>query len=605
MTDGPKRYQIFFAELKRRQVFKVAAVYGAVAFAVLQAADIAFPRIGLPDWTVTFVVALAAIGLPIAIVLAWALEMTREGVKKTDRAKTGELEAIVAQPPRSRWPAGILAAAAIVLLGVSVWWVFRDAAAAGGAVADSASARSIAVLPFVNMSGDPENEYFSDGLAEELINVLTEIEGLKVAARTSAFSFKGKNTDVREIGEALGVGNVLEGSVRKSGDRVRITAQLIQTNDGFHLWSEVYDRQLDDIFAIQEEIADAIASEMELALGSEGRRAVERRRTDDLAAYDLYLLGRHNWATRTDSGLVAARRYFERAIERDSTFARAWAGLANVYDALPWWTHFPADEAVSRGTAAALRAIELDPQLGEAHAALAVLTFEFDWDWAKAERHFRRALELDPDYSTANLWYCQLLYYTGRLDEAVGYCERSLELDPLSMLNNYSSASMYAYMGQFDEAFALYERGEEIEPVGNVLIEHAGMLVLAERYSEAAEVFERWAEAEGFQQPELAREVVAGVGDESRRQSALEALETLQADKPVDPFSWIAPLVQLGETEQAVALVERIYEERHPSLIIIGLDPRFDPLRRDPRFIRVVEEMDLPNGSPAYHQQSN
>jgi len=600
MTDGPKRYQIFFAELKRRQVFKVAAVYGAVAFALLQAADIAFPRIGLPDWTVTFMVALAACGLPIAIVLAWALEMTPEGVKKTDPAKSGELEAIVAQPGGRRWPAGIFAVAAIVLLGASVWWVFRDRGVSEGAASVAAPARSIAVLPFVNMSGDPENEYFSDGLAEELINVLTEIEGLKVAARTSAFSFKAKNTDVREIGEALGVSNVLEGSVRKSGDQVRITAQLIQASDGFHLWSETYDRRLDDIFAIQEEIADAIADEMELTLGSEGRGAVERRRTDDLAAYDLYLLGRHHWANRTEEGLIAARDYFEQAIERDSTFARAWAGLANVYDALPWWTDFPAREAVSKGKAAALRAIELDPELGEAHAALAVLTYEFEWDWEEAERHYLRALELDPDYSTANTWYSQLLFYNGRFDEARRYAERSLELDPLSMINNYSAASLHAYAGEFDRAFEYYERGEQIEPAANVLVEHAGMLVEVGRYEDAADVYERWAEVAGYDDPDFARSLVAGAASESRRRSSLTVLEGLRANMTVDRFSWAGPLVQLGELDRAVELLEQLHEDRSPTVTVIGTDPRFDPLREDPRFISIIEEMGLPNGGPTY-----
>ena len=597
---SPKRYQILFAELKRRQVFKVAAVYGAVAFALVQAADIAFPRIGLPDWTVTFMVALAACGLPIAIVLAWALEMTPDGVKKTDPAKSGELEAIVAQPAGRRWPAGIFAAVAIALLGTSVWWVFRDKGPTEGVPPSVAAEPSIAVLPFDNMSGDPENEYFSDGLAEELINILTEIEGLKVAARTSAFSFKGKNTHVREIGEALGVGHVLKGDVRKSEDQVRITAQLIQTSDGLHVWSETYDRRLLDIFAIQEEIADAIADELGLTLDAESRGTVERRHTDDLAAFDLYLLGRHNWATRTEEGLIAARRFFEQAIERDSTFARAWAGLANVYDALPWWTDFPVAEALANGKAAALQAIELDPQLGEAHAALAVLTHEYERGWEEAEEHYLRALDLDPSYSTANTWYSQMLFYNGRFDEARMYSKRSLELDPLSMLNNYSAARLHAHAGEFNRAFEYYQRSEDIEPAVNVLAEHAGMLVEAGRYEEAADVYERWAEAAGYDEPELARVLVAGVASESRRRSSLAALEGLRYNMTVDPVAWAAPLVQLGELDQAVELLEQLHQDRSPMITVIGTDPRFNPLREDPRFIRIVEAMGLPNGGPTY-----
>jgi TolB-like protein/Tfp pilus assembly protein PilF len=493
-----------------------------------------------------------------------------------------------------------LTALAIALLGASVWWVLRDRSPAEFTPSSMWSHPSIAVLPFVNVSGDLENEYFSDGLAEELTNVLTEIEGLKVAARTSAFFFKGKNTDVREIGEALGVEHVLEGSVRKSGEQVRISTQLIRTDDGSHVWSETYDRRPHEIFIIQEEIADAIANELNLTLDAESREAVQRRRTDDLAAYDLYLLGRHNWAKRTEEGLMAAWRYFEQAIERDPTFARAWAGLANVYDALPWWTDFPVGEAVSNGKAAALKAIELDPELGEAHAALAVLTHEYEWDWEEAERHYLRALELDPDYGIANTWYSQMLYYLGRFEEAREHAERGLELDPLSLLNNYSIARLHAYAGEFERAFEYYERSEAIEPAANVLAEHAEMLVEVGRYEEAADVYERWAEVAEYDEPEFARSLVTGVESESRRRSSIAVLDGLRLNMTVDPFSWLAPLAQLGELDRAIELLEQLHEDRRPRLLAIGADPRFNALREDPRFIAIIEEMGLPNGGPTY-----
>ena len=413
MTDQTPGYQRFFAELKRRRVFRVMAVYGAVAFGVLQAADVLIPALHLPETMITAIAALALLGFPLAIALAWVFDRTPEGLTRTPDADTGEITTIVSQPAGSRWPAGLAAVVGTALLVSGAWWVLgrgddselpvsNEAANPITAVSSDAAVNpdenSIAVLPFVNMSGDPENEYFSDGLSEELINALVMVDGLKVAARTSAFAFRGQERDVREIGSELGVEHVLEGSVRKAGDRVRITAQLIHAEDGFHLWSETYDRQLDDIFAVQEEIAAAISEQLELTLSPEDRSTLARRRTDDIEAYDLYLLGRHNWATRLDQGLLNAQRYFEAAIDRDSSFAPAWAGLAAVYDALPWYTDFPADEGAQRGKSAARNAIALDPSLAEAHAALGVILFEFDWDWDGAAAAFEDMRAADPDY---------------------------------------------------------------------------------------------------------------------------------------------------------------------------------------------------------------
>ena len=314
------------------------------------------------------------------------------------------------------------------------------------------------------MSGDPENEYFSDGLSEELINALVMVDGLKVVARTSAFAFRGQERDVREIGAELGVEHVLEGSVRKAGDRVRITAQLIQAQDGFHLWSETYDRQLDDIFAVQEEIAAAISEQLELTFTPEDRSTLARRRTDDLEAYDLYLLGRHNWATRLDEGLVNAQRYFEAAIERDSAFAPAWAGLAAVYDALPWYTDYPADEGAERGKQAARTAIALDPSLAEAHAALGIILYEFDWDWAGAAAAFEDMRAADPDYAQGLNWECSFLTSIGEIGESLPLCRRAVELDPLFMHNHNILGFALAVAGYREEALASYERAIELQP---------------------------------------------------------------------------------------------------------------------------------------------
>ena len=615
MTDQTPGYQRFFAELKRRRVFRVMAVYGAVAFGVLQAADVLIPALHLPESMITAIAVLALLGFPLAIALAWVFDRTPDGLTRTPEAETGEITTIVSQPAGSRWPAGIAAVVGTALLVSGVWWVIgrsdvSDAATAGTQAGSSVTAaadpraatadqNSIAVLPFVNMSGDPDNEYFSDGLSEELINALVMVDGLKVAARTSAFAFRGQERDVREIGAELGVEHVLEGSVRKAGDRVRITAQLIQAEDGFHLWSETYDRQLDDIFAVQEEIAAAISEQLELTFTPEDRSALARRRTDDLEAYDLYLLGRHNWATRLDEGLLNAQRYFEAAIERDSAFAPAWAGLAAVYDALPWYTDYPADEGAEKGKQAARTAIALDPSLAEAHAALGVILYEFDWDWAGAAAAFDDMQEADPDYAQGLNWECSLLTSIGEIGESLPLCRRAVELDPLFMHNHNMLGFALAVAGYREEALASLERAIELQPEQPELrLDYAVELLAANRLEESVGAYETWLRLEGFEDPSEIRIVVEGVEDPARREAARAALRRLEDSGRIRPFHWIHLWAELGDIERAIAVLETAYAERAPYMVNLGVDARFESIRQDPRVRRILDEMGLPVGVP-------
>ncbi len=615
MTDQTPAYQRFFAELKRRRVFRVMAVYGAVAFGVLQAADVLIPALHLPETMITGIAVLALLGFPLAIALAWVFDRTPDGLTRTPEAETAEIRTIVSQSAGSRWPAGIAAVVGTALLVSGVWWVIGRgddpgarsatdsqgstvaAAAAPGAM--SADENSIAVLPFVNMSGDAENEYFSDGLSEELINALVMVDGLKVAARTSAFAFRGQERDVREIGTELGVEHVLEGSVRKAGNRVRITAQLIHAEDGFHLWSETYDRQLDDIFAVQEEIAAAISEQLELTLTPEDRSNLARRRTDDLEAYDLYLLGRHNWATRLDEGLLNAQRYFEAAIERDSSFAPAWAGLAAVYDALPWYTDFPAHEGARKGKEAARNAIALDPSLAEAHAALGVILYEFDWDWDGAAAAFVDMHAADPDYAQGLNWECQFQTAIGEIDQALALCRRAVELDPLFMHNHYILGYTLASAGQMDEALVSLERAIELQPAQPELqLDLAGFLLTADRFEEAVRVYESWLALEGYEDPSEIRTVVEGVEDPARRDAARAALHRLESDSRVRPVHWVPLWAELGDIEHAIDLLEIAYAEGDPNMINLGVDPRNESVRHDPRVSRMLDGMGLPAGLP-------
>ncbi len=405
-------YQRFFAELKRRHVFRIAAVYGGVGFVVVQAADVFIPALHLPPWILSAIAILVVLGFPIAVLIAWAFELTPEGLKKTEDATAGEIDAIVAQPAGRRWPIGVAALAGLVLIGISGWWL------ATGRIRGTGTYDSIAVLPFVNLSDNDDLEYFSDGLSEELLNALAGVEDLRVAARTSSFAFKGTNADIRTIADSLGVETVLEGSVRRSGDQVRITVQLIDAEHGFHLWSNEYDRGLDDVFATQDEIANAVTAALIPRLKADDAPTT-RGGTKIVEAYDEYLKGREKWRIREVAGLREAVEHFRTAVELDPNFALAWSGLADAIDALVW-RDLSASDLLREGRLAALRALTLDPEMAEGWVSAGVLAAEFDNDFELGELALRRALVLRPSYANANQQLSGLLTNIGRVEDGRG-----------------------------------------------------------------------------------------------------------------------------------------------------------------------------------------
>lgn len=585
--------QAFLAELKRRRVFRVAAVYGAAAFVALQAADLVFPRLGLPDWTVTLVVALSVIGLPVALALAWAFDATPDGVRRTGPAAADELAAIVALPRSRRWSAGFAALFGIVLLGGGAWWTLV------GAGTRAPAYDSIAVLPFVNLSGDPENEYFGDGLAEELLNALAGIEGLKVAARTSAFSFKGTTADVRTIGDTLNVATVLEGSVRRSADRIRITAQLIDAGSGYHLWSETYDRPLTDLFAVQDAIAAEIVNALAVRLTGTARTdRLYRGGTTDIEAYDLYLLGRQKWATRQIPLLHEAVEHFERAIARDSSFALAWSGFADAIDALAWRRVPEAQARVDEATLAAMRAIMLEPELAEGWASLGVLFSEFYRDYRFSEIALRRSLALKPSYAPAHLWLGDALRLAGRAQEALDAQESAARLDPLSPLGYAISLTLLA-LDRWDEAREAALRFRDVR-FASQSAPAARLVSQAVRFrftaAETATYAREWATLAGYERPDEAEIVGRAVFEPALRERAGALLRRMEA-AGVHPRDLAELQLAVDDHEAAIVLLERAFNEGDPTLVQIGPDPTFDPLRGDPRFIRILEALRLPTGA--------
>ncbi|MGD8496803.1 MAG: tetratricopeptide repeat protein [Gemmatimonadales bacterium] len=603
-----KSYQKLFAELKRRNVFKVSAVYGAVAFGLIQVADPLADAMRLPDTFVPFVVALLLLGFPVALVLAWAFELSPQGVRKTTAAGTGEIEAMVARPASERWPAGLLALAGVALLVAGAWWAGHRSGSAASEVDSAANASavqlayvapdedsrpSIAVLPFEDLSPAGDQEYFSDGMTEELLNVLAKIRELRVAARTSVFALKDVDLTATQIGDTLDVGYFVEGSVRKSGNRLRITAQLIDARDGSHLWSENFDRDLEDVFAIQTEIAEAIADQLRVPLGlDEGRALVSP--TDDLEAYDLYLAGRARMRERGAS-VDEAVRLFEAAVAQDSSWAPAWAGLAEGKALQPFYrvadsTYWA--NTLAEAERAAEQALELDP--GNASATVALANVHRDrWEWDAAEAAYRRALKLDPDNVEAYQQYAEFLGYVGRLDEANAAARRALALDRSPIRLNVAGY-LALHDDRPEEAIGYLEDGIRADPEGrlqflryNLAIAHMVtdrapvsrtlfLEFLGEFYPDLAErVARSWPSSSGLPSPEAVE--ILGAPDSPLVRNAITAQMWMLLDRPERAIRHIGSLrdrIPFGQTDW-------------------WWNPVFDPLRDDPRFQATQEAWGL------------
>lgn len=458
---------------------------------------------------------------------------------------------------------------------------------------------SIAVLPFVNLSAEPENEYFSDGLTEELINALTKIKGLHVVARTSSFAFKGEKIDIREVGQKLNVKTLLEGSVRKAGKNLRITAQLINVTDGYHLWSERYDRELEDVFAIQDEITERIVDKLKADLAILDERQKDYR-SSNLEAYDLYLKGRYYWHRFSPEKLDKIISYYEQAIEKEPKFALAYAALAEIYVFLSiGFAILPSKEIMPKAREAAQKALQLDPTLAEAHGALGLIATCYDWDRKAAKKSFERAIELNPNSASAHMWIeIYLTFLEGKFDEAIAELERARELDPLNLLIEVRLGYMYYYLRDFDRAIAQFKKIVDLEPT--FAIAHHGLM---DTYGQKG-MFDEAIE-EGELGRKLGAQAIANIGvlgfyyalagKKAEANKHLADLEELSKKGYMSSF-WIGVIYHgLGETDKAFERFNKAYEERDGNLIYITIPPPFDSLRVDSRFKQLLKKMGLEN----------
>src|SRR5256886_4868111 len=450
----------FFGELKRRNVYKVAVAYAIVGWLLVQVATQVFPFLEIPAWVVRLVIALVAIGFPIALVIAWAFELTPEGIKRTEDV---DLAASTRQPRKYTWIFVVIVGAA---LSVGLFFIGRYTGRTSTSAAGSElPAKSIAVLPFESLSEEKGNAYFAEGIQDEILTRLAKVADLKVISRTSTQHFKSAPDNLPQIAKQLGVMHILEGSVQKANDQVRVNVQLINALSDAHLWADTYDREMTDIFAVESEIAKTIADTLQAKLTGAEKQMIAAQPTSDTTAYELYLKGRLLWSKRGGDNIRQAIAFYEQAIERDPNYALAYAGLAEAYVTLPFYTSTAPREAFQKAKTAALKALQLDDKLAEAHAGLAFVLCTGDLDIAGSISEFQRAIALNSNYATAHQWYGYLpLTASGRFDEAIAEGKRSVELDPLLPIINTNLGTDLIYARRYDEALAQLRKTLEIDP---------------------------------------------------------------------------------------------------------------------------------------------
>ena len=585
-TNSAVNTRKFFTELKRRNVYKVAIAYAVVAWLLMQIASQIFPFFEIPNWAVRLVVLLLIIGFPVALILAWAFELTPEGIKRTESADAAQ------EHSRGRiWIAVVLVAAA---LSLGLFFLGRYTASRKQMESAELPQKSIAVLPFENLSRDPDNAYFADGIQEEILTRLAKIADLKVISRTSTQQFQSKPANLSEIAKRLGVSNILEGSVQRSADQVRVNVQLIRATADTHLWADTFDRKLTDIFAVESEIAKTIAETLQAKLTGDEEKAIAKRPTENPEAYELYLKGRFFWNKRTGADLRTAIQYFNQALAKDPSYALAYVGLADSYDLLSEYGAVSPADSFPKAKAAAKKAVELDDTLAEAHTSLAAVLIDYDYDFDQSIKEFERAIQLNPNYASAHQWYALTLSALGQFDRAIAEGKRAVELDPLSLIINVNLGENYFYARQYDEALAQLRQTVEMDP--RFYLAH---WFLGEVWQLKGKVNETIAEyrkaAELNDDPYLLAllgQAYARAGQREEAQKILARLSEETKSRYVPAYSFALMYLSLGDKERAIDEMERAYRERaNIDVWMIKVDPMLDDLRGNPRFEALAEKV--------------
>jgi TolB-like protein/tetratricopeptide (TPR) repeat protein len=587
----------FFAELKRRNVYKVAVAYAVVGWLIAQIATQIFPFLEIPNWIVRLVIVLIAIGFPIALVIAWAFEATPEGIKRTEVAD--------AKHEHSRGKTWIYVVIIGAAISVALFFVGRytagnnaSAARTEAAAGSSIPQKSIAVLPFDNLSRDPDNAYFAEGVQDEILTRLAKVADLKVISRTSTQRFKSAPSDLRDIAKQLGVANILEGSVQKANDQVRVNVQLINAMSDAHLWADTYDRKLIDIFSVESEIAKTIADTLQAKLTGSEKQMIAAQPTNDTAAYELYHKGQSLWGKRTGDNIPKAIAFYEEAIARDRNYALAYAGLAQAYILLPFYTGADRFDAYLKAKDAALKALRLDSNLAEAHAALGKVLFFSEIDLAGAMREYKRAIELAPNDATAHHWLGNdTLAALGQFEEGIAEGRRSVELDPLSIVINVDLGETFYYARRYDEAARQMRKALEIDPTS--FYAHYNFGIVLQLMGDLPGAIAEYEKAKQLGDNPLVSALCAQAkalaGDKNAALRMLSDFDELSKHGEVVGYCRTLLYLSLNNKDEAMRWLEQGFKERDGSNICwIKVDPLLDPLHGNPRFEALVQKVIAP-----------
>jgi TolB-like protein len=576
----------FFSELKRRNVYKVAVAYAIVGWLLVQIATQVFPFFEIPNWAVRLVVLLLIIGFPVALIIAWAFEITPEGIKRT--------EDVAVTAKRSRggaWIVVVLIAAGLSLgLFLLGRYTAKNATPRQSEAATAISQKSIAVLPLVNESGDPRDEYFSDGLSEELIAALAQIRELKVIGRSSSFRFKDRNEEPKTIGAKLGVSTLLEGTVRKQGDRVRIVAELVNAADGIALWTRTFDRQLEDIFAVQEEIATAVAASLKVTLLGSDEPSVRKPATKNTEAHNAYLLGHYYLHRRNLEDYRRAVGEFAEAIRLDPDYALAYAERAEAWTLIGDLTGEGKTEW-PKARQDAERAVAIAPMLAEAHAALGWVRFFAEWNFAEGLSELNRAKELSPGNATANDLLARCIVYVGKPDEAERQARRAVELDPLSASAQNNLARVLYCRNKLEEANAAARKAVELQPTTASGHRYQVFIAIARGDTDTALREAQLEPEESYRRFELALAHYAR-GDRATADAALAELIATGRDKLAYQIAQVYAV--RGEKDKAFEWLEISFDTHDTGMLGLLVDPLLRNLRDDPRYQTFVAKMNFP-----------
>lgn len=592
----------FFSELKRRHVYKVAIAYAIVGWLLIQIATQVFPFLEIPTWIVRLVIVLVAAGFPIALVIAWAFELTPEGIRRTEGADlidsgSGQVLPAGHTPKKRTW---IYIAVIGAALSIGLFFVGRYTARnVAGSSTSEMPAKSIAVLPFDNLSRDPDNAFFAEGVQDEILTRLAKVADLKVISRTSTTHFKSSPENLPQIAKQLGVMHILEGSVQKANDAVRVNVQLINAMTDAHLWADTYDRKLTDIFAVESDIAKTIAETLQAKLTGSEMQMMEAHPTSDMTAYELYHKGRSLWGKRTGDNIPKAIAFFEQAIAQDPNYALAYAGLSSAYVLAPFYAGADRREAWAKAKETALKALRLDPNLSEAHLALGKVLFFSEIDLAGALHEYKRAIELKPNDADAHHWYSNdALCALGRFEEAIVEGKRSVELDPLSIVINADLGVTYCYARRFDESTKQLRKTLELDPTS--FYTHYNLGILLQATGDISGAIVEYEKAKQLNDDNtfvsaLYTAAKAHAGDKDSAMRMLSEFDKISQEREV--LSYYRALLYLGlnNKDEALRWLEQSYEERDGSDIsAIKVDPLLRSLHGDVRFEALVQKVITP-----------